>query len=84
YQLTPFGREIAVFFTKTYSRVLTPGLALLDPALPPEIARRCPLATTWRDFAGFAGSPLCRQGLNLFGACRAQLEVRPGGSRPKT
>lgn len=50
YQLTPLGREIAVFFTKTYSRVLTPGLALLDPAIPPEVAKRSPLALSWRGF----------------------------------
>jgi hypothetical protein len=50
YQLTPFGREIAVFFTKTYGRVLTPGLALLDPDLPAEVAKRSRLALTWRDF----------------------------------
>jgi hypothetical protein len=27
---------------------LTPGLAALDPALPPEIAQRSPLAVAWR------------------------------------
>ena len=50
YQLTPFGREIAVFFTKTYSRVLAPGLALLDPAIPSDVATRSPLAVGWRAF----------------------------------
>jgi hypothetical protein len=50
YQLTPFGRQIAVFFTKAYSRVLTPGLALLDPALPSEVANRSLLAVSWRAF----------------------------------
>ncbi len=34
--------------TKAYGRVLAPGLALLDPALPEDIARRSPLATAWR------------------------------------
>jgi hypothetical protein len=48
YQLTPFGRSVAVLFTKTYSRVLAPGLALVDPGLPDDIARRSPLATAWR------------------------------------
>lgn len=48
YQLTPFGRRIAVLFTKTYGRVLTPGITALDPRLPDEIARRSPLATAWR------------------------------------
>jgi predicted MarR family transcription regulator len=31
YQLTPLGRRVAVLFTKTYGRVLAPGLILLDP-----------------------------------------------------
>jgi len=49
YQLTVFGRRIAVLFTKTYGRVLTPGLRALDPHLPEDIARRSPLATAWRN-----------------------------------
>src|SRR5262245_61553453 len=48
YQLTPSGRAIAVLFTKTYGRVLAPGLTELDPRLPPELAKRSPLATAWR------------------------------------
>ena len=48
YQLTPLGRRVAVLFTKTYGRVLAPGLTALDPHLPPDLARRSPLATTWR------------------------------------
>jgi hypothetical protein len=48
YQLTPLGRGVAVLFTKTYGRVLAPGLALLDPALPDEIRCRSPLAAAWR------------------------------------
>jgi len=48
YELTTLGRGVAVLFTKTYGRVLAPGLALLDPALPEEIASRSPLATAWR------------------------------------
>jgi hypothetical protein len=48
YQLTLFGRGVAVLFTKTYGRVLAPGLALVDPALPDEIALRSPLAVAWR------------------------------------
>jgi hypothetical protein len=48
YQLTPLGRGVAVLFTKTYGRVLAPGLALLDPTLPDEIRCRSPLATAWR------------------------------------
>lgn len=48
YELTPLGRRVAVLFTKTYSRVLAPGLAILDPALPEDVARRSPLAKAWR------------------------------------
>jgi hypothetical protein len=48
YQLTPLGRRVAVLFTKAHARVLTPGLVQLDPALPPAIAQRSPLATAWR------------------------------------
>jgi len=48
YQLTPVGRRVAVLFTKTYGRVLGPGLAVLDPALPADLAKRSPLATAWR------------------------------------
>lgn len=48
YQLTPMGRRVAVLFTKTYSRVLAPGLGSLDPRLPEAIVRRSPLAVAWR------------------------------------
>jgi len=50
YELTDHGRRIAVFFTKTYTRILNPSLAELDPALPAEIANRSPLARAWRAF----------------------------------
>jgi hypothetical protein len=49
YQLTPLGRRVAVLFTKTYGRVLAPGLVALDPALPEHLARRSPLALAWRN-----------------------------------
>jgi hypothetical protein len=48
YQLTGLGRRVAVLFTKTYGRVLTSGLSVLDPKLPEEVAARSPLATAWR------------------------------------
>jgi hypothetical protein len=48
YQLTPLGRRVAVLSTKTYGRVLAPGLTLLDPKLSDHLKRRSPLATTWR------------------------------------
>lgn len=44
YHVTPLGRRVAVLFTKTYGRVLTPGLALLNPQLAEEIAGRTPLS----------------------------------------
>ena len=50
YRLTAEGRRLAVFFAKTYARVVTPSLAELDPALPAEIAARSPLARSWRSF----------------------------------
>ena len=48
YQLTARGRRVAVLFTKTYGRVLAPGLTAFDPALPADLAKRSPLATAWR------------------------------------
>jgi hypothetical protein len=50
YQLTSEGRRLAVFFTKTYTRIVCPTLAELDPALPDAIARRTPLGHPWREF----------------------------------
>ena len=37
-----------MLFTKAYGRVLAPGLALLDPIIPADLAQRSPLATAWR------------------------------------
>jgi hypothetical protein len=50
YELTREGRRLAVFFSKTYTRIVNPSLAELDPALPIEIARRQPLAIAYRAF----------------------------------
>jgi hypothetical protein len=36
YTLTPDGRRLAVFFTKTYTRIVCPALAELDPPPPPH------------------------------------------------
>ena len=44
------GRRLDVFFTKTYTRIVNPSLAELDPALPAEIAHRTPRARSWRAF----------------------------------
>ena len=50
YELTREGRRLAVFFSKTYTRIVNPSLAELDPALPIEIARRQPLAIAYHAF----------------------------------
>jgi hypothetical protein len=50
YQLTNQGRRLAVFFTKTYTRIVNPALAELDPSLPDTIAHRSALARSWRAF----------------------------------
>jgi hypothetical protein len=50
YELTEHGRRIAVFTTKTYTRILNPGLAELDPRLPADIAARSDLARAWRAY----------------------------------
>jgi hypothetical protein len=50
YQLTPLGRRVAVLFTKTYGRILAPGLGVLDPRLPPGVAARSPLRIAWNRF----------------------------------
>jgi hypothetical protein len=50
YQLAAGGRRVAVLFTKTYGRVLAPGLGVLDPRLPDVVTRRSPLAVAWRRF----------------------------------
>jgi hypothetical protein len=50
YELTSEGRKLAVFLTKTYTRIVNPSLAELDPALPADIAQRTPLAHAYRAF----------------------------------
>jgi len=44
------GRRVAVLFTKTYSRVLAPGLCALDLGLPADVIERNELSTAWRCF----------------------------------
>ena len=50
YELTREGRRLAVFFTKTYTRILNPSLAELDPTLPADITEQTPIARAWRAF----------------------------------
>ena len=39
-----------MLFTKTYGRVLAPGLSELDARLPGDVTARCEVGTTWRSF----------------------------------
>ena len=50
YRLTSMGRRVAVLFTKTYGRVLAPGLSALDPCLPADVIETNELSTAWRCF----------------------------------
>jgi hypothetical protein len=36
YELTPYGRRLALFLTKAHSRIFRPGLQAIDPTLPPQ------------------------------------------------
>jgi hypothetical protein len=48
YQLTALGRAVAVLFLKAHGRILGQGFALVDAALPADLARASPLAMAWR------------------------------------
>jgi predicted MarR family transcription regulator len=61
YRLTSLGRRVAVLFTKTYSRVLAPGLGALDLGLPEEVIERNELSTAWRSFDGVLDAFIQRQ-----------------------
>jgi hypothetical protein len=61
YQLTDLGRRVAVLFTKTYGRVLAPGLIVLDPKLPDSLKQHSPLATAWQQLDGALDSFTNRQ-----------------------
>jgi len=50
YQLASLGRRVSVLFTKTYGRVLAPGLSMLDPRLPEDVAAHSRLGKAWHDF----------------------------------
>jgi hypothetical protein len=50
YALTSEGRRLAVFFTKTYTRIVCPSLAELDPHLPDAITHTSPLGRPRREF----------------------------------
>jgi hypothetical protein len=40
YQVTPFGLQVAIFFTRTYSRLLRPGLAEICDPIPTDTPLR--------------------------------------------
>jgi hypothetical protein len=48
YYPTGLGLQAAVLFTKAHTRVLAPGLALLNPTLPPDLVQRSPLTRAWQ------------------------------------
>src|SRR5262249_49130130 len=50
YQLTDLGRRVAVLFTKTYGRILAPGLSALDPHLLEGVVAPSSLSSSWRYF----------------------------------
>ena len=49
YRLIPEERRLSMFFTKIYTRIVTPSPRYLDPGLPPEVSTRAPVARAWRD-----------------------------------
>jgi hypothetical protein len=55
YKLANLGRRVAVLFTKTYGRVLAPGLSMLGPRLPEDVVARSRLSTAWRGFESNLG-----------------------------
>jgi hypothetical protein len=44
------GRRVAVLLTKTYGRILAPGLRALDSPPPEEVMAGNHLCTAWRCF----------------------------------
>lgn len=49
YRLTPHGRALSMFFSKVFARIVTPGLAHLDPSVPTSIAQRSSLGRAWHE-----------------------------------
>jgi hypothetical protein len=49
YRLTRHGLQVALFFTKTYARIIRPGQAVLDSPASAEVPR--PLARAWNRFS---------------------------------
>ena len=47
YRVTAFGLRTALFFTRTYARVIRPGLSMLIPQQAPS---RCPLRSSFEAF----------------------------------
>ncbi len=57
YILTALGRRVALFFTKVYARILRPGLARIDPALPPD--QTDALRSAWRSLDNAVDQHIC-------------------------
>jgi len=49
YRLTRHGLQVALFFTKTYARIIRPGQAVLDSPASVEVPQ--PLARAWNRFS---------------------------------
>jgi hypothetical protein len=80
YQLADHGRRTAVFFTQTYTRIVNPSLAELDPTLPDPIARRTPLGRSWRAFEHALDHRITDGGRHAFrrqGHIRREPELQP-------
>ena len=56
--VTGSGRAVAVLFTKAYGRIPGPGLALLDPPLPDDLAMPSPWRSLTRELDRFVGDGL--------------------------
>jgi len=50
YALTSEGRSLSMFFTKIYTRVVTPALSYLDPSLPADVLSSSRLGRAWAAF----------------------------------
>jgi len=54
-----------MFFTKIYTRIVTPLPRYLDPGLPPEVSTRAPVARAWWDLDHALNDLITASGLRL-------------------
>jgi hypothetical protein len=84
YQLTGYGRAVAVLSTQAHGRVLAPGLTQFDPHLPADIAARSPLAQAWRKLDRALDDYINHQIIALdSGRTGAGLDARRAGCRSR-